>query len=216
MIGVRVLAFTAALLLASLGASHAQQVRNYYCGDGAGAVRVTVVSQSQIAIFADFPGSADGSFDMLLSGGGSPSAGYRFVNGEYSLTFTGNGQDTLRYEAPDFGEIFCTWGDDPTGKPAELFGAGPGSGAGGGSGNGNAALPTPGRSCGGKVRQAPTMDARQVGSLQNGDPITILERAGEMNGYSWFRIRFGSRTGYQWGGILSAANGNLPDAYVGC
>jgi hypothetical protein len=212
MIGFRGIAVAAAFFLFAVGAAQAQQVRNYYCGDGQGSVRVTVVSQSQIAIFADFPGSADGSFDMLLSGGGSASSGHRFVNGEYSLTFSGQGQDVLRYEAPDFGEIFCTWGDDRSGLPAELFGgSNPPAG-----GSGNPALPMPGRSCGGKVREAPNMDARQVGSLQNGDPITILERAGQMNGYSWFRIRFSSRTGYQWGGILSAANGNLPDAYVGC
>lgn len=216
---LRQLGLAAAALLISASAASAQQVRNYYCGDGQGQVQVTVESRSSILILADFPGSADGSFDMQMSGGGTPSAGYRFVNGEYSVEFTGRGQDTLIYNAPDFGETFCTWGDDQAGMPPTLFGGSGRPSQNGGAtadSSGGGDLPTPGRSCGGKVRRAPEMNSRQIGSLQNGDPITIIERAGEMNGYSWFKIRFGSRTGYQWGGILSAANGGLPDAYVGC
>lgn len=64
-------------------------------------------------------------------------------------------------------------------------------------------LPSTGQSLGGRVRDIPALDGRRVASLPEGTPVTILERTGERHrGYEWFKIRFGARTGYTWGGIL--------------
>jgi hypothetical protein len=63
-------------------------------------------------------------------------------------------------------------------------------------------FPMPGASLGGIVRERPTMGSPKIASLRHGDPVTILGRAGEMDGYTWFRIEFRGRTGYQWGGIM--------------
>ncbi len=59
-------------------------------------------------------------------------------------------------------------------------------------------------SWGGKVRAGPGTNFNQVASLQNGDPVRLLEDTRIMfNGYPWYRISYkGGRTGYQWGGIL--------------
>ena len=64
-------------------------------------------------------------------------------------------------------------------------------------------LPISGKSFGGAFRQGPSMDTRQIGSIRERAPITIIKNAGnEMNGFDWFQIRFKGRTGYQWGGII--------------
>jgi hypothetical protein len=64
-------------------------------------------------------------------------------------------------------------------------------------------LPISGKSFGGAFRQGPSMDTRQIGSIRERAPVTIMKNAGnEMNGFDWFQIRFKGRTGYQWGGIL--------------
>lgn len=61
-------------------------------------------------------------------------------------------------------------------------------------------------SWGGNVRKGPRMGAAWVATLEEAEPVTLIERTGEvMNGYPWFRIRFhGNQTGYMWGGILCA------------
>ncbi len=69
-------------------------------------------------------------------------------------------------------------------------------------------FPQLGQSYGGKVRSGPGMQYRQVGSLREGDRITIVTGTGAMmNGYEWFEIRFqNGRVGYQWGGIMCSQN----------
>jgi hypothetical protein len=67
----------------------------------------------------------------------------------------------------------------------------------------SARFPVSGKSFGGAFRQGPSMSTRQIGSIRERDPVTIVKNAGnEMNGYDWFQIRFKGSTGYQWGGIL--------------
>lgn len=69
-----------------------------------------------------------------------------------------------------------------------------------------AELPMDGRSLGGVVRAAPGMESQRLGSLRENEPIVIVKKTGvEMNGYSWFQIKFRGRTGYQWGGIMCAS-----------
>lgn len=81
----------------------------------------------------------------------------------------------------------------------------PETGSSGGDGMPQSAmLPIRTRSWGGKVRNDPSMDGRQIGSLREMDPITVIEEVPHsmMNGYPWFRIRFAGGEGYQWGGII--------------
>lgn len=75
-----------------------------------------------------------------------------------------------------------------------------------------------GRSLGGKVRDGASMSGRQIASLYEGDPITILNDSGvEMNGYDWFEIKFkNGKTGYQWGGIMCSDNLKIDGIYEQC
>lgn len=74
------------------------------------------------------------------------------------------------------------------------------------------------KSWGGVVRSGPGMEFKQVASLKEGEKITVIEDAGvEMNGYRWYKIRFGAnRTGYQWGGILCPVGKTVPGAFQSC
>jgi hypothetical protein len=80
--------------------------RTFYCGDGAGEVQVTVLSQNSIRAAVNMYGSADGAFTMTMRQQGR---GFHYVKGEYQVSIN-KAQDTLTYTAPDFGEIACTWG----------------------------------------------------------------------------------------------------------
>lgn len=55
------------------------------------------------------------------------------------------------------------------------------------------------------MRGAPSMSAPRLASLTEKSGITLLERAGTMDGYDWFKIEFHGRIGYQWGGIMCSA-----------
>jgi hypothetical protein len=74
------------------------------------------------------------------------------------------------------------------------------------------------KSWGGVVRSGPGMDYPKVASLAEGQPITLLEYADVpvFNGYSWFKIKFGTKTGYQWGGILCGVGKQIPGAFETC
>ena len=63
-------------------------------------------------------------------------------------------------------------------------------------------LPMAGMSLGGIMRSGPSMSAARLTSLSEKSGITLLERAGTMDGYDWFKIEFHGRIGYQWGGIM--------------
>jgi len=64
-------------------------------------------------------------------------------------------------------------------------------------------LPIRGESLGGRVRDIHGLDGRQIATLREGAPVTVLESTGErLRGYEWFKIRFAGQTGYTWGGIL--------------
>ena len=74
------------------------------------------------------------------------------------------------------------------------------------------------KSWGGVVRSGPGMDYPKVASLAEGQPITLLEYANVpvFNGYSCFKIKFGSKTGHQWGGILCGVGKQIPGAFETC
>ena len=81
---------------------------------------------------------------------------------------------------------------------------------------GGGILPMPGKSLGGVVRAAPGMASARVTALHEGYDIEILENAGvSMNGYDWFKIRYGSRIAYQWGGIM-CSKAPLAGIYQAC
>jgi hypothetical protein len=80
-------------------------------------------------------------------------------------------------------------------------------------------LPFETRSGGGKVRGGPSLEAGQVGSTREMDPVTLLEEVPNsmMNGYPWFRIRYSGGEGYQWGGIICRPAGvSLAGTYGEC
>lgn len=62
------------------------------------------------------------------------------------------------------------------------------------------------------------MDYRKLASLEEGDPITLLEQtAVDMNGYPWFKVRYrGNKTGYQWGGIICPVGQPYPGTFEQC
>ena len=78
-------------------------------------------------------------------------------------------------------------------------------------------LPAPAGSWGGVVRDGPGKQYRQIDSLKEGEPVTLLGRSDELdNGFPWFKISFKSGTGYQWGGILCSAGAERPDVFKTC
>lgn len=74
-----------------------------------------------------------------------------------------------------------------------------------------------GKSYGGKVRDAASMNSKQIGSLFEGDPVIIIGNSGvNMNGYDWFEIEFKGRKAYQWGGLLCSDGGKIAGVYMQC
>lgn len=73
-------------------------------------------------------------------------------------------------------------------------------------------------SWGGVVRDGPGQNYRKLGTLEEGEHVMLLENTSIMfNGYPWWRIEFwGSREGYQWGGILCSLNEPMEGIYETC
>ena len=80
-------------------------------------------------------------------------------------------------------------------------------------------FPVAAGSWGGVLRDGPGQSYRQIGSLQEGEPVTLMSRSDVVeNGFPWFKITTrGGKTGYQWGGILcsdrSRTAGRLQDLH---
>ncbi len=73
-------------------------------------------------------------------------------------------------------------------------------------------------SWGGIVRDGPGQDYRKIGSLDEGDEVTLVARTDVIkDGYPWFKISYGDdQSGYQWGGILCAVGTERPDVFKTC
>ncbi len=73
-------------------------------------------------------------------------------------------------------------------------------------------------SWGGIVRDGPGQSYRKVGSLDEGQSVTLMARTDVMeNGYPWFKIAYeGDGRGFQWGGILCSAGAERPDLFKTC
>ena len=64
-------------------------------------------------------------------------------------------------------------------------------------------FPHPGRSRGASIRSGPGTKHGVIGDAPGGADITLLERKGSgRSGHSWFKIQYGSKTGYAWGQLL--------------
>ncbi|MBC7831528.1 MAG: SH3 domain-containing protein [Hyphomicrobium sp.] len=81
-----------------------------------------------------------------------------------------------------------------------------------------ASYPMPAGSWGGIVRNGPGPNYAKVGSLQERDPVTLVEKTEVFeNGFPWFKITYsGGGSGYQWGGILCAIGEARPELFQTC
>jgi hypothetical protein len=79
-------------------------------------------------------------------------------------------------------------------------------------------FPVAAGSWGGVLRDGPGQNYRQIGSLQEGEPITLMGRSDVIeNGFPWFKITTqNGKTGYQWGGILCSTEAERPDIFKTC
>jgi len=144
-----------------------------------------------------------------------PESGGRYEGGEYILLTTnktvvliyGVGSDmpghtecTLVAEAPESGAD----GADEAVGAAEVLG--------------ETSLNVRARSWGGKLRAGPGTDTAQIGSLGEGERVTLIANTWkEMNGYNWFKIRRANgQEGYKWGGILCSNALHVPGLYRKC
>jgi uncharacterized protein YecT (DUF1311 family)/membrane-bound inhibitor of C-type lysozyme len=73
------------------------------------------------------------------------------------------------------------------------------------------------KSWGGIVRAGPGQQFNRVASLNEGEPITVLERSGAVfQGRPWFRISFRGQVGYHWGGIICPIGRPVPGTWQVC
>jgi hypothetical protein len=81
-----------------------------------------------------------------------------------------------------------------------------------------ATYPMAAGSWGGIVRNGPGQSYAKVGSLQEGDPVTLVEKTEVFeNGFPWFKITYsGGGSGYQWGGILCAIGAARAELFQTC
>ncbi len=102
--------------------------------------------------------------------------------------------------------------------PATTPAGGNGSDGGTSPGQSGDDFPMAAGSWGGIVRAGPGREYAKVGSLAEGERITLLKNTGVVtNDYPWFRIRFrGNREGYQWGGIICGLEGLIDGAFETC
>jgi hypothetical protein len=150
----------------------------------------------------------------------------RFFNGDYAVTLTPN-QGSLKLEIPDWGSTNCLFGSvnvkpflPAAGSASVATSCGPGfhpvpetdrcdpdpgtppTAQPRRTGTAEGKFPMGGQSLGGIMRSAPTMSSPKVMSLSEGTAITLVERAGAMDGYDWFKVTVRGKAGYQWGGIM--------------
>ena len=100
---------------------------------------------------------------------------------------------------------------ETTPSPAPSQGAAPSVSA-------NNDLPAAAGSWGGVLRDGPGRNYRQIGSLKEGEPVTLMGRTDELeDGFPWFKlVTHNGKTGYQWGGILCSTAAERPDLFKTC
>lgn len=211
-------ALFAAALLATGSQAHAQS-REFDCG-GQGLLRLKVLNANTIAA-----GPIEGR-TVALKQSAQPMT---YVYGDVRLDIAQD-QRSVQLTMPGGAAMNCSWtgasasttssGAPQVATPSVSAGSNANAEASSGSGETSAAA-TQGiraKSWGGVVRSGPGMDHQRLAGLAEGDPITLLERTDvEMNGYPWFKIRYGrNKTGYQWGGIICPIGKPLPGTFEVC
>lgn len=204
----------AVLVLMFSGSFASAQTRTYSCAKG-NAITLTVIAPNAIKA-----GPIEGGTMRLKQEAGNP---LRFSDGDYAVQISPD-QSRITVEIPDWGSAKCSFRPEVAAQDGRsgLGNAGP-------CGPGfhqapqtdrcvpndahpgrrpianQPALPMAGMSLGGIMRTEPSMSAPKLASLTEKSGITLLERAGSMDGYDWFKIEFHGRIGYQWGGIMCSA-----------
>ena len=154
-----------------------------------------------------------------------PQNPLRFFNGDYAVILTPD-QGALTLEIPDWGSTKCLFGSVNVKPFLPQSGAAANSSCGTGfhpvpetdrcdpdrgtpptaeprrTGTAEGRFPMRGQSLGGIMRSAPSMQSAKVMSLAEGTGTSLIERAGTMDGYDWFKIAHRGTVGYQWGGIM--------------
>ena len=79
-------------------------------------------------------------------------------------------------------------------------------------------FPVAAGSWGGVLRDGPGRKYRQIGSLKEGETVTLMGRSDVVeDGFPWFKITTqNGQTGYQWGGILCSTGAERPDLFQTC
>ncbi len=82
----------------------------------------------------------------------------------------------------------------------------------------NGEFPIAAGSWGGVLRDGPGRQFPQIGSLKEGEPVTLMGRSDVIeDGYPWFKLTTkNGQTGYQWGGILCSTGAERQDLYQTC
>jgi hypothetical protein len=73
-------------------------------------------------------------------------------------------------------------------------------------------------SWGGVLRDGPGQSYGKIGSLQEGEPVTLMARTDVVeDGFPWFKLTTrGGKTGFQWGGILCSTGAERADLFKTC
>jgi Bacterial SH3 domain len=79
-------------------------------------------------------------------------------------------------------------------------------------------FPQSAASWGGVVRDGPGRQYKQIGSLNENEPVTLVARTDVVeNGYPWFKILYrDGKSGFKWGGILCSTGDERPDLFKTC
>jgi hypothetical protein len=79
-------------------------------------------------------------------------------------------------------------------------------------------FPFAAKSWGGSVRSGPGSGFKQIASLREREPITVLEQsdAAHYQDRPWFKIQFRGRVGYHWGGIICPVGAAVPGTFEVC
>jgi hypothetical protein len=209
-------------LAVSAGQAGAQS-RQFQCGDGS-TLTLKVLNATTIAV-----GPIGGKTVALRK---VPDQALTFAYDELRLDIARD-QKSVTLSPPGGGSLDCTYpgasgsaagtqaANPPASEPRtsrDVATAAPRQPAAPADQSASPARGFPAKSWGGVVRAGPGMDHRKLASLQEGDPIAILENAGaEMNGYPWFKIRYGrDKTGYQWGGIICPVGRPVAGTFEQC
>lgn len=184
-----ILLFAAISFLWPVSSANAKS-RQFFCDDGS-RVTVTVLDNQSIRATP-----IDGQTMTLRE---SPREKWYFFWNDYGVRISPD-QARLTVEIPDFGVLNCAYQTANNGT------------------RGGGLLPHAATSWGGKVRSGPGTNYRDIGTLSEGERLTILEQSSApyFQNRPWFKIRFRGQTGYHWGGIICPLGKPIPGTYQVC